>query len=98
MTMAIAGIGVVRLAEAAPPGPAVLGVRAERMRIGSIAELNQMTGVLERTIYAGEIVTHRIRLGSGTIVQVSEPAHGAAAREGEVTLSFPPDAGMVFAR
>jgi ABC-type Fe3+/spermidine/putrescine transport system ATPase subunit len=98
MTMQIAGIGVVRLAAAALPGPGVFGVRAERIQIGSIAGMNQIIGVLERTIYAGEIVTHQVRSGSGTIIQVAEPAHGAASREGEVTLSFPPDAGMVFLR
>jgi ABC-type Fe3+/spermidine/putrescine transport system ATPase subunit len=98
MTIQIAGTGVVQLATAASPGSAVFGVRAERIQIGAIAGLNQITGVLERTIYAGEIVTHQVRSGSGTIIQVTEPAHGAATREGEVTLSFPPDAVMVFPR
>jgi ABC-type Fe3+/spermidine/putrescine transport system ATPase subunit len=98
MTMEIAGIGVVRLAVAAAPGPAVLGIRAERIQIGAVAGLNQMTGVLERTVYAGEVVTHRIRSGLATIIQATEPAHGAVSREGEVTLSFPPDAAMVFRR
>jgi ABC-type Fe3+/spermidine/putrescine transport system ATPase subunit len=98
MIVEIAGLGVVRLAAAAAPGPAVFGVRAERIQIGAIPNLNQMTGVLERTIYAGEIVTHQVRSRSGTIIHVTEPAHGAVSREGEVTLSFPPDAGMVFPR
>jgi putrescine transport system ATP-binding protein len=96
MTMEIAGIGVVRLAAAAAPGPAVFGVRAERIGFGTIPGFNQIIGVLERTIYAGEVVTYQVRYGNEMIVQVSEPAHGAASREGEVTLSFPPDAGMVF--
>jgi hypothetical protein len=52
--------------------------------------------VWERTIYAGEIVTHSIRLESGTVAQVAEPAHGAAVLQGTVTLSFPPSACMVF--
>jgi ABC-type Fe3+/spermidine/putrescine transport system ATPase subunit len=98
MTMQIADIGVVRLAAAASPGPAVFGIRSERIVFGAIPRSNQITGMLERTVYAGEIVTHRIRCGSAAIVQVSEPAHRAAAREGEMTLSFPPDAGMVFPR
>jgi hypothetical protein len=42
------------------------------------------------------MVTYTIRTESGTIIQVSEPGHGAAARQGEVTLSFPADAVMVF--
>ena len=98
LTMAIAGVGVVRLAAAVSPGPAVFGLRAERIRFGAVAGLNQMTGLLERTIYAGEFVTHRIRLSPQTMLQVTEPAHGAMSREGEVTLSFPPDAGMVLPR
>ena len=96
LTMAVPSIGVIRLAASAPPGPAVLGVRAERIRIGAIPEANQITGVLERTVYAGETVTHSVRLGGATMAQVTEPAHGAASREGAVTVSFPPSACMVF--
>ncbi len=98
LTMEIAGIGVVRLGRPAAPGPAVLGVRAERLQFGAIAGMNQMTGVMERTVYAGEIVTSSVRCGTDTMVQVSEPAHGAVPQGGKVTLSFPPDAGMVFPR
>lgn len=97
-TMTIADTGVVRLAAAASPGPAVLGIRAERIHIGAIAAMNQMTGVLQRTIYAGEVVTHQFQSGSATMVQVTEASHGAPVREGEVTLSFPAEAVMVFPR
>jgi putrescine transport system ATP-binding protein len=95
-TMEVAGIGAVRLAEKVSPGPAVLGIRADRLRFGAITDMNQITGMVERTIYAGDMVTYTIRTESGTIIQVSEPGHGAAARQGEVTLSFPADAVMVF--
>jgi ABC-type Fe3+/spermidine/putrescine transport system ATPase subunit len=98
MTMELPDIGVVRLACAAAPGPAILGVRAERLRIGTIPDMNQMTGVVQGTVFAGEIVTHSVRFGHATIAQITEPAYGTAAREGPVTLSFPPDAGMVFPR
>jgi ABC-type Fe3+/spermidine/putrescine transport system ATPase subunit len=99
MTMGLSDPPVtVRLAAAAVPGPAVLGVRAERIVVGSVPGMNQMAGEVDRTIYAGETVTHMIRSGSDTIVQVAEPAHGAVACEGTVTLSFPPDACMVFPR
>jgi ABC-type Fe3+/spermidine/putrescine transport system ATPase subunit len=97
-SMQLPDIGTVRLAATAAPGAAVYGIRAERIKIGAIPGSNQMTGVLERTIYAGEIVTHRIRVGSSTIVHVTEPAHATVARDGEVTLSFSPHAGMVFPR
>jgi putrescine transport system ATP-binding protein len=95
-TMESPAIGLIRLAAPASPGPAVLGVRAERMLIGDVPNMNQIAGAWERTVYAGEIVTHSIRLESGTIAQVAEPAHGAAVLQGMVTLSFPPSACMVF--
>jgi ABC-type Fe3+/spermidine/putrescine transport system ATPase subunit len=99
LTAEIPDIGMaVRLASASPPGPAVLGVRAERIRIGAVPETNQMTGVLERTVYAGGTVTHSVRIGDATTAFVKEPAHGAASPEGAVTLSFPPAACMVFPR
>jgi ABC-type Fe3+/spermidine/putrescine transport system ATPase subunit len=98
MTMDLPGIGEVRLAAPASPGPAVLGVRAERILIGAIPDMNQMNGALEGTVYSGDTVTHSVRLGTITKCQVTEPAHGAASREGEVTLSFPPSACMVFPR
>ena len=55
-----------------------------------------MSGILERTIYAGDIVSHSFRFGGVTKAQVTEPAHGAVAREGVVTLSLPPSACIVF--
>jgi putrescine transport system ATP-binding protein len=92
----IPSLGVVRLATAAAPGPAVLGLRAERARIGAVPELNQLTGVMERTVFAGETVTHSIRLPNGGAAHITEPAHGAASPDGTVTLSFSPAACMVF--
>ena len=96
LTIELPGIAALRLATPAMPGSAVLGVRAERMRIGSIPEMNQLSGVLEHTIYAGETVTHVIRLSDRLTAQITEPAHGAVQVEGEVTVSFPPSACMVF--
>jgi hypothetical protein len=87
---------LVQLAAAVAPGPAVLGVRSERILIGSVAGMNQMTGIVERTIYAGDTVTHFVLAGGVTTVQVTEPAHGAPPRDGAVTLSFPPSACMVL--
>jgi ABC-type Fe3+/spermidine/putrescine transport system ATPase subunit len=97
MTMELPGAGAaIRLATAASPGAAVLGVRAERIRIRNIPGMNSITGVLERTIYAGDMVTHVIRLKDGSTAQATEPAHGAANPEGPVNLSFPASACMVF--
>jgi putrescine transport system ATP-binding protein len=96
LTMDVPGIGSVRLARATSPGRAVLGVRAERILVGAIPGMNQITGASERTIYGGDTVTHTVRLGDVTRVQVTEPGHGGEAREGVVTLSFPPAACTVF--
>ncbi len=96
LSMELAALGTVRLAAAMPPGPAVLGVRAERLRIGAVPGANQLTGVAERTIYAGDTVTHSVRLRNDVLALITEPAHGAACPEGSVTISFPPAAGMAF--
>ena len=87
----------VRLAAKAAAGPAVLGVRAERMIVGTLPDMTHVSGVSEGTTYAGETVMHSVRLGNGTIVLVSEPAHSAAAPEnGVMTLSIPPSACIVL--
>jgi ABC-type Fe3+/spermidine/putrescine transport system ATPase subunit len=96
LTMELSCLATIRLPAAAAPGPAVLGVRAERIHIRGDPAANLLIGVAERTIYAGDIVTHSIRLGNGTTAHVAEPAHGAGPVAGEVTLSFPPAACMVF--
>jgi ABC-type Fe3+/spermidine/putrescine transport system ATPase subunit len=97
MTMDVPAIGAaVSLADAAPAGPAVLGVRAERIRVGAIPGSNHLVGDLERTVYAGDTVTHSIRLKTGTFVRAAEPTRDAVCSEGELTLSFPPSACMVF--
>jgi len=96
LTFDLPSSGPIHLSAPAFPGLAVLGVRAERIRIGAVAEMNQIAGTMEQTVYAGDTVTHSIRLANGLTVLVTEPAHGAAAHEGEVTLSFPPSACVVF--
>jgi hypothetical protein len=96
MTMEVPPYGIIHLTAAATPGPAVLGVRAERLRIGGIQGMNQIAGVLERSIFAGDSVTHSIRTGNGISVLVTEAAHAAACPGGEVTLSFPPSSCLVF--
>lgn len=96
LTMEVSEHGTIHLAAAVSPGAAVLGVRAERIVIGAVPGMNQMTGVAERSAYAGDTITHTIRVGPAMLVQMTEPAHGAASREGPITVSFPPSACMVF--
>jgi ABC-type Fe3+/spermidine/putrescine transport system ATPase subunit len=96
-TMDLHVIGAsIRLPVAAEPGPAVLGVRAERIAIRSVPDTNQLTGHVESAVYSGEVITYSIRLANGAIVLAAEPAHDAAPIEGEVTLSIPASACMVF--
>ena len=96
LTMALPGFGTqVRLDVPVRPGPAVMAVRAERIRIGSVDDANNLTGVLEQTIYAGGQVTHQVTARQGGRVLVSEPVP-EVTRTGPVVLSFPPSAAMVF--
>jgi ABC-type Fe3+/spermidine/putrescine transport system ATPase subunit len=96
MVMDIPDLGAeFRLAGPRPPGSAILGVRAERIHVGAMPDANQLTGMVERSTYAGDTITHHARVGSAT-VRIVEPAHGAAPREGRITLSFPASAGMVL--
>ena len=86
----------IRIIEPLPPGPAVLGLRAERIAAVGTAGWNQLTGVRERTIYAGDTVTHSVRLKNNLIAAVTEPAHAASCSETTMTLSFAPEACLVF--
>ncbi len=88
--------GTVQLAAPASPGPAILGVRAERVRIGGDPYVNRFDGVTERTIYAGETMTHSVRMGNGTIMMATQPSHDAMPADATVVLSFPPAACMVM--
>jgi ABC-type Fe3+/spermidine/putrescine transport system ATPase subunit len=97
-TMQVPGIGLIRPGGRAAPGPAVLGVRAERIVIGSSPGSANISGIVEQTVYQGDTVTHTVRLSGDLKIHASESSHGAAAREGEIALSFPPSACMVFPR
>jgi ABC-type Fe3+/spermidine/putrescine transport system ATPase subunit len=97
-TVSMPGGATPRLAAPAVPGPAVLGVRAERLRLATPAAENPMAGVLERSVYAGDSVTHEIALPGGLIARVTEPAFGVTRGPGPVVLSVPADACMVFPR
>jgi ABC-type Fe3+/spermidine/putrescine transport system ATPase subunit len=86
----------IRLETSAIPGQAVLGVRSERIVPATVAGENQLSGILERTIYAGDTVTHSVRLENGALALVTEPAYREAWPEGTLTLSFSPSACMIF--
>ena len=52
----------VRTATSAVPGPALLALRPERLRIGRTEAPNRLTGVVVERSYAGETLTHSVRV------------------------------------
>ncbi len=96
------GLGVtVRTATPAASGPALLALRPERLRIGPAEAPNRLTGVVTERSYAGETLTHSVRLPDDTVLRVTQALHdGLGAVQpaiGEtVTLSWQPDACIVL--
>jgi hypothetical protein len=111
------GLGVtLRAAAAAPPGPALLAIRPERLRLAA-AQVgagqvqagqveagqgpNRLDGVVVARTYAGETLTHAVRLPDGTQLRVSQALSdglrpGLPAVGDPVVLSWPPEAGMLL--
>ncbi|HEY3848438.1 MAG TPA: ABC transporter ATP-binding protein [Acetobacteraceae bacterium] len=91
----------VRTATTAASGPALLALRPERLRIGAAEAPNRLTGVVTERSYAGETLTHSVRLPNDTVLRVTQALHdGLGAVQpamGEaVTLSWQPDACIVL--
>ncbi len=86
----------IALPRPVPPGPAAFGVRPERLRFGAVPGENVLRGVVASATYAGETLTHRTIAPGGGAIEIVEPAHLARSREGEVAVSFPISAGLVF--
>ncbi len=91
----------VRTATPAAPGPALLALRPERLRIGAADAPNRLTGIVTERSYAGETLTHSVRLPNDTVLRVTQALHdGLGATQpamGEtVTLSWQPDACIVL--
>jgi spermidine/putrescine ABC transporter ATP-binding subunit len=91
----------VRTATPAASGPALLALRPERLRIGPPEAPNRLTGVVTERSYAGETLTHSVRLRNDTMLRVTRALHdGLTAVQpaiGEtVTLSWQPDACIVL--
>ncbi len=91
-----------RISAAAPAnGAAWLAIRPERVTIGESDAPNRMCGTVVQRSYAGETLTHVVRLADGSLMRAT-----AALREGlraeqaavgdVVTLSWQPDACIVL--
>jgi spermidine/putrescine ABC transporter ATP-binding subunit len=82
-------------------GPALLALRPERVRIGPSDAPDRLTGVVVERSYAGEALTHSVRLPDGTVLRATQALHdglGAvqAAVGDTVTLSWQPEACIVL--
>ena len=101
-SLRLPGIGLeARVASPAAPGPALLAIRPERLRIGAGEGANRLDGIVVGRSYSGEMLTHAVQLPDGTRVRVTQ-----ALRDGlradlpgagdAVALSWPPEAGIVL--
>ncbi len=96
------GLGItVRTAAPVAPGPALLGLRPERLRVGPPEAPNRLTGLVTERSYAGETLSHSVRLANDTVLRVTRALHdglGVAqpAIGDTVTLSWQPDACIVL--
>ena len=92
----------VRHAGNAPPGPASIALRPERVVIGDAAAglPNQFTGTVEFVSYLGAALDIRVRLSEAdhVIAQTTNRPGGVAPALGDrVALGWPIDAAKVFA-
>jgi putrescine transport system ATP-binding protein len=51
------------------PGPGLLAIRAERLRIDSLDDPNQLQGVVTECAYAGDTLSATVRLRDGTLLR-----------------------------
>jgi spermidine/putrescine ABC transporter ATP-binding subunit len=92
---------MVHTAMPSASGPVLLALRPERLRIGLADAPNRLTGVVTECSYAGETLTHSVRLSNDATVRVTQALHdglGAVlpAMGDTVTLSWQPDACIVL--
>ncbi len=96
------GLGAtVCTATRAAAGPALLAIRPERVRLDALDGANSLPGVVVDRAYAGESLTHTVRLADGSLMRATRSLRdgfGAAeANIGEsVTLSWQPDACILL--
>jgi ABC-type Fe3+/spermidine/putrescine transport system ATPase subunit len=96
------GLGVtVCTATGVPAGPALLAIRPERVRLGASEGANMLSGVVVDRAYAGESLTHTVRLADGSLMRATRSLRdgfGAAEADigDDVTLSWRPDACILL--
>jgi ABC-type Fe3+/spermidine/putrescine transport system ATPase subunit len=98
----LAGLDVtVHTTTTIAPGPALLALRPERLRIGTSDAPNRLTGIVTERSYAGETLTHTVRLPNDTPVRITQALHdGLTAAQpaigDAVTVSWHPEACIVL--
>jgi ABC-type Fe3+/spermidine/putrescine transport system ATPase subunit len=71
VSIALPGQGVsVRSERPGAPGPGLLALRAERLRIGGAALANQVEGIVAGCIYAGDALVVTVGLADGAVLRV----------------------------
>ena len=72
VSVALTALGVaVRAAVAGTPGPGLLALRSERLRIGWAEAVNNVEGVVVEAAYAGESLAILVRLRDGSLLRVT---------------------------
>jgi spermidine/putrescine ABC transporter ATP-binding subunit len=98
----LAGLGItVRTATTIAAGPVLLAIRPERVRLDAANGPNALQGTVTGRAYAGETLTHTVRLDDGSLMRATQSLRdGLGAEKNEVgqrvTLSFQPDACIVL--
>jgi putrescine transport system ATP-binding protein len=82
-------------------GPALLAIRPERVRIGATDAPNALRGVVVDRAYAGESLTHTVRLADGSVMRATRSlrdglGEAEAAIGDDVMLSWQPDACILL--
>lgn len=90
----VAPIGRLRLAGAAPPGPGVLVVRPEALRLAESAGQNVVTGRVTGTRYRGDHVTLDVEVATIVLSMTVPPSVDVAVGR-QVDIFVPPDACWV---
>ena len=92
---------VVRTARPFPNGPALLALRAERLRIGGEPLPNAVDGLVTDSSYAGDVLSVSVRLADGTILRVKRPladglGSASIAPGSAVRVGWQPEACMLL--
>jgi putrescine transport system ATP-binding protein len=102
MELELCGLGVtVHTATEAAAGPMLVAIRPERVRLGTANAPNMLQGVVTERAYAGETLTHTVRLAEGSLMRATQSLRDGLRAEQiavgtQVTLSWQPDACIVL--